>query len=41
VRSLLTMKAEVDMENRYGDTAISLAADEGYLDVVKLLLKRR
>jgi ankyrin repeat protein len=41
VRSLLAMGADADAENRYGESAIDLAVEEGYLGVVRLLLKAR
>jgi ankyrin repeat protein len=41
VRSLLAMGADVGAENRYGESAIDLAVEEGYLGVVRLLLKSR
>lgn len=40
VRRALAAGAEVDAENRYGRTALSLAAGGGHLDVVRVLLER-
>ena len=40
VRRALAAGADVDAENRYGRTALSLAAGGGHVDVVRVLLER-
>ena len=39
VKSLLEAKAEVDSKNNYGQTPLSLAAENGHSEVVALLEK--